>query len=52
MIWNVLLHPDFDVEFADLAEDLQDELPAHTKLLAECGLATTIIRHAPQYSNP
>lgn len=37
MTWIVLLHPDFDTEFADLAEDLQDELLAHAKLLAEFG---------------
>ncbi|HOY79108.1 MAG TPA: type II toxin-antitoxin system RelE/ParE family toxin [Hyphomonadaceae bacterium] len=37
MTWIVLLHPDFDVEFSDLAEDLQDELLAHAKLLAEFG---------------
>ncbi|MBX3700007.1 MAG: type II toxin-antitoxin system RelE/ParE family toxin [Dokdonella sp.] len=37
MTWIVMLHPDFDAEFADLAEDLQDELLAHAKLLAEFG---------------
>jgi len=37
MTWIVLLHPDFDAEFADLTEDLQDELLAHAKLLAEFG---------------
>jgi len=37
MTWTVLLHDDFDAEFADLAEDLQDELLAHARLLAEFG---------------
>jgi hypothetical protein len=33
MIWTVLFHDAFDAEFADLAEDLQDELLAHARLL-------------------
>ena len=37
MIWTVLFHPDFDAEFTTLAEDLQDELLAHAKLLAQFG---------------
>jgi len=37
MAWIVLLHPDFDAEFAELTDDLQDELLAHAKLLAEFG---------------
>ncbi|MFP5380935.1 MAG: type II toxin-antitoxin system RelE/ParE family toxin [Gammaproteobacteria bacterium] len=37
MIWTVLFHDAFDAEFADLAEDLQDELLAHARLLAEFG---------------
>jgi hypothetical protein len=37
MTWIVLLHPDFDAEFAGLADDLQDELLAHAKLLSEFG---------------
>jgi len=37
MNWTVLLHDDFDVEFAALNESLQDELLAHAKLLAEFG---------------
>ena len=37
MTWTVLLHSDFDTEFANLAEDLQDELLAHAKLLTEFG---------------
>jgi hypothetical protein len=35
--WTVLFHDDFDKEFASLAEDLQDELLAHAKLLAQFG---------------
>jgi hypothetical protein len=35
--WTVLFHDDFDGEFASLAEDLQDELLAHAKLLAQFG---------------
>lgn len=35
--WTVLLHDDFDGEFASLAEDLQDEVLAHAKLLAQFG---------------
>lgn len=37
MTWVVLFHDAFDAEFADLAEDLQDELLAHARLLAEFG---------------
>lgn len=37
MAWTVLLHSDFDAEFAALDEHLQDELLAHARLLAEFG---------------
>jgi len=37
MIWTVLFHDTFYAEFGDLAEDLQDELLAHARLLAEFG---------------
>jgi hypothetical protein len=37
MTWPVLFHDDFDAEFSALDEDLQDELLAHAKLLAEFG---------------
>jgi hypothetical protein len=37
MTWTVLFHDAFDVEFAELAESLQDELLAHARLLAEFG---------------
>jgi len=37
MTWTVLFHDAFDMEFRELAEDLQDELLAHTRLLAEFG---------------
>ena len=35
MTWNVLFHDAFDAEFSNLKEDLQDELLAHARLLAE-----------------
>lgn len=35
--WAVLFHPAFDAEFADLQEDVQDEVLAHAKLLEEFG---------------
>jgi len=35
--WIVLFHDAFDAEFCDLKEDLQDELLAHARLLAEFG---------------
>jgi hypothetical protein len=35
--WSVLFHDEFFVEFSRLAADLQDELLAHAKLLAEFG---------------
>ena len=38
MTWTVLFHDAFDAEFRDLKEDLQDELLAHARLLAEFGL--------------
>ena len=37
MTWVVFFHDAFDTEFEALAEDLQDELLAHAKLLAEFG---------------
>ena len=37
MVWNVLFHDDFAVEFAALAEPLQDELLAHALLLRDFG---------------
>lgn len=37
MTWTVLLHDAFDEELSSLAEDLQDELLAHARLLAEFG---------------
>lgn len=37
MPWVVLFHDAFDAEFGDLKEDLQDELLAHARLLAEFG---------------
>ena len=37
MTWIVLFHDAFDAEFQDLVEELQDELLAHAKLLAEFG---------------
>jgi hypothetical protein len=37
MPWTVLFHEEFDSEFQDLAEDLQDELLAHARILQEFG---------------
>lgn len=37
MAWTVLFHNAFDAEFEALVEELQDELLAHAKLLAEFG---------------
>lgn len=37
MSWTVLFHDDFNAEFQQLAESLQDELLAHAKLLGEFG---------------
>ncbi|MEI7536963.1 MAG: type II toxin-antitoxin system RelE/ParE family toxin [Comamonadaceae bacterium] len=37
MVWDVLFHDDFAVEFAALAESLQDELLAHALLLRDFG---------------
>ena len=37
MGWAVLFHPVFDAEFADLQEDVQDEVLAHAKLLEQFG---------------
>jgi len=37
MTWIVLFHDAFDTEFSSLKEDLQDELLAHARLLAEIG---------------
>jgi len=35
--WAIELHPDFDPEFENLAEAVQDELLAHLKLLEQFG---------------
>ncbi len=37
MTWTVLFHDAFDAEYEALVEELQDELLAHAKLLAEFG---------------
>lgn len=37
MTWTVLFHEEFDREFQELAEDLQDELLAHAVLLQQFG---------------
>ncbi|OIQ75444.1 hypothetical protein GALL_428880 [mine drainage metagenome] len=37
MTWNILFHDDFALEFAALAESLQDELLAHALLLKDFG---------------
>ena len=37
MIWAVEFHSDFDPEYDDLAEAVQDELLAHLKLLEQFG---------------
>ncbi len=37
MTWTVLFHDAFESEFEALVEELQDELLAHAKLLAEFG---------------
>jgi hypothetical protein len=37
MTWEVLLHPEFDEEFQRLPEDIQDELLARLKVLAQFG---------------
>lgn len=37
MRWTVLFHGEFDLELQELAEELQDELLAHAKLLQEFG---------------
>lgn len=37
MTWTVLFHDAFDAEFEALEHELQDELLAHAKLLAEFG---------------
>jgi hypothetical protein len=37
MTWTVLFHDAFDAEFEAFVDELQDELLAHAKLLAEFG---------------
>lgn len=37
MAWTVIFHPEFDAEFQEMEEGLQDELLAHAKLLQEFG---------------
>jgi hypothetical protein len=39
MAWTVLFHDDFEPEFLELKEDVQDELLAHVDVLAEFGPA-------------
>jgi hypothetical protein len=37
MKWEVLFHPEFDPEYEVLAQEVQDELLAHLKVLEEMG---------------
>src|SRR5688572_24386506 len=37
MHWDVLFHDDFESEFDELAQSVQDELLAHARLLEEFG---------------
>ena len=37
MVWEVLFHSDFDAEFDEMREAVQDELLAHTKLVEQFG---------------
>jgi hypothetical protein len=37
MKWEVLFHPEFDPEYEALAQEVQDELLAHLKVLEEMG---------------
>jgi hypothetical protein len=39
MTWDVLFHSEFEAEFAELPEAVQDELLARLKLLEKIGLA-------------
>jgi hypothetical protein len=39
MTWDVLFHNEFEVEFAELPEAVQDELLARLKLLEKIGPA-------------
>lgn len=36
-MWDVLFHDEFDPEFEEMVESVQDQLLAHAKLLAEFG---------------
>jgi hypothetical protein len=35
VLWAVVFHPEFDPEFEQLAAEVQDELLAHAKLIAQ-----------------
>jgi hypothetical protein len=37
MIWEIDFHPEFDLEYEELAEAVQDELLAHLRLLEQFG---------------
>ena len=37
MSWEVLFHSEFEAEFDELSQDVQDELLAHARLLGEFG---------------
>ena len=37
MGWDILFHDEFVEEFKELAEEVQDELLAYTKLLEQAG---------------
>jgi hypothetical protein len=39
MTWTVEFHPEFEMEFDELPEAVQDELLAHLRLLAQFGPA-------------
>jgi len=37
MTWEIVLHPEFDEEFEELSEEIQDELLARSRVLAQFG---------------
>lgn len=37
MVWTIRFHDEFELEYADLPADVQNELLAHTKVLAQIG---------------
>jgi mRNA-degrading endonuclease RelE of RelBE toxin-antitoxin system len=45
VVWRIEFHEEFEAEYDELGEEVQDELLAHLKLLEKFGPGQTTRRH-------